>query len=88
MIGRTRAFEFRWCVGLRRHDRRMADDLPVSQVLQTRISRDVTVLFIDIKGFTAGCAQMTVAQVTARRNATRTDTFFAVCSRMPLSECP
>ena len=33
------------------------------QVLQTRISRDVTVLFIDIKDFTAGCAVMTVAQV-------------------------
>jgi hypothetical protein len=35
------------------------------QVLQTRISRDLTVLFIDIKDFTAGCAQMTVAQVHA-----------------------
>ncbi len=33
------------------------------QVLQTRIAREATVLFIDIKGFTAGCAQMTVAQV-------------------------
>jgi hypothetical protein len=34
-----------------------------AQVLQTRIAREATVLFIDIKGFTAGCAQMTVAQV-------------------------
>ncbi len=32
-------------------------------MLQTRIAREATVLFIDIKGFTAGCAQMTVAQV-------------------------
>jgi hypothetical protein len=36
-------------------------------VLQTRIAREATVLFIDIKGFTAGCAQMTVAQVTVAR---------------------
>jgi class 3 adenylate cyclase len=35
----------------------------VAQVLQTRVAREATVLFIDIKGFTAGCAEMTVAQV-------------------------
>jgi class 3 adenylate cyclase len=34
-----------------------------AQVLKTRVAREATVLFIDIKGFTAGCAQMTVAQV-------------------------
>ncbi len=32
-------------------------------MLQTWIAREATVLFIDIKGFTACCAQMTAAQV-------------------------
>ena len=42
-----------------------------AQVLQTRIAREATVLFIDIKGFTAGCAQMTVAQVTVAQVRSR-----------------
>ena len=32
-------------------------------MLETRIAAEATVVFIDIKGFTAGCAQMTVEQV-------------------------
>ena len=37
------------------------------QLLQARVFRESAVLFIDIKGFTAGCAEMTVAEVRRGR---------------------
>ena len=39
------------------------------QALQARVVQEATVVFIDIKDFTAGCAQMTVEQVHARARA-------------------
>ncbi len=45
----------------------------LAQVLTTRVAREATVLFIDIKGFTAGCALMSFAQVPLVRIKTLTE---------------